>query len=257
MEPVIELEKVSAGYGDVTVLKDISVKIKPGKITVILGGSGCGKSTLLKTILRLKDASAGRITMLGKNVVELREGEYHELLKNVGVLFQNGALLNSMTLYENVIIPLEQHTGLPSEVADRMVRVQLDHLGLGMDLWKLPGELSGGMRKRAALARALILSPSILFCDEPSAGLDPVTSARIDELLLGLRDQLDMSIVVVTHELDSIRRIAGDLIFLDQGNSIFQGTLEEAMATENEVVRDFFRAGEGRSLDFCLRDGPD
>ena len=243
MDNVVLLENVTAGYSSNAVLKNISAKFCAGKITVILGGSGCGKSTLLKTILRLRPAMSGYIEVLGKNINSLNENEYEELLKDIGVLFQNGALLNSLTLYENVIMPLEQHTSLPWEVMDRMVRLQLEKVGLGKDLFKLPGELSGGMRKRAALARSIILNPEILFCDEPSAGLDPITSAQLDNLLLEMKKQFNMSIIVVTHEISSIQRIADDIVFLEDGRCVFSGPLEDALKISFSV-RDFFKAGE-------------
>ncbi len=161
-----------------------------------------------------------------------------------GVLFQNGALLNSVTVAENVAIPLEQHTKLPRKVMNRIIKVKLELVGLSHAINLLPSELSGGMKKRAALSRAIVMDPKILFCDEPSAGLDPVTSKNLDNLILKLKDQLNMTIVIVTHELASIHRIADHLIFLDQGKVLFEGDLQEAKSSDNSVVKDFFSMGE-------------
>ncbi|AFG36604.1 ABC transporter ATP-binding protein [Spirochaeta africana] len=239
----VVLQQVAAGYGETPVLQDLSLSIPAGRITVILGGSGCGKSTLLKTMLRLTPALAGRIELLGHDLLGLGENSYDMLLREIGVLFQGGALINSLSLCENVAMPLEQHTDLPDDMILQLVHRQLASVGLADDLWKLPGELSGGMRKRAALARAMILNPAVLFCDEPSAGLDPVTAAELDALLLRLRQQYSMTIVVVTHELASIHRIADELIFLHNGGCIFQGSPACAVVEGPTPVREFFAAG--------------
>jgi phospholipid/cholesterol/gamma-HCH transport system ATP-binding protein len=159
------------------------------------------------------------------------------------MLFQNGALLNSISVYENISIPLEMHTNLSTEIIDRMIRVKLALVGLSEAIYKYPAELSGGMKKRAALARALALDPHILFCDEPSAGLDPVTSAALDELILDLKKQLQMTIVIVTHELGSIHRIADRIIFLDEGKILFTGNLADAMQAGIPQIDRFFKVG--------------
>ncbi|WP_460053226.1 ABC transporter ATP-binding protein [Spirochaeta dissipatitropha] len=245
MQSSVQLTDITVGYDDTAILKDISLSIPTGKITVILGESGCGKSTLLKTMLRLIQPNNGSISVLDKDVLSLDEAGWESLLLRIGVLFQNGALLNSMTLLENVALPLEQHTQLPPDIIHDLVHHQLARVGLGGDLYKLPGELSGGMRKRAALARAMILNPSILFCDEPSAGLDPVTARSLDDLLLELKQQYDMTIVVVTHEISSIKHIADGLIYLENGGVAFHGSLSQLNSPQTpDSVRRFFSISE-------------
>jgi len=238
-EPIISVRGLEARYGEQVILRDISLDIYPNEVTVILGGSGCGKTTLLKNILRLQEPVCGEVTILG-----CTEAEYDAILKQVGMLFQNGALLNSISVFDNIAIPLEQHTKLSRDIIERIIRVKLHLVHMSHAIHLLPSELSGGMKKRAALARAMALDPVILFCDEPSAGLDPLTSAALDDLILDLKKQLNMSIVVVTHELASIHRIADRIIFLEQGNLIFQGTLSQAKQAGIPSIETFFRAGK-------------
>ncbi|MBP8705471.1 MAG: ATP-binding cassette domain-containing protein, partial [Candidatus Cloacimonas sp.] len=176
MEPVISIRNLIAKYGDLTVLDDISVDIFPGEITVILGSSGCGKTTLLKNILRLVEPVSGSVKFWGEEILDLDDVQMEKILRKLGVLFQSGALLNSISVYENISIPLELHTKLPRPLIDRIIQVKLNLVNLNEALYKYPSELSGGMKKRAALARAIALDPQILFCDEPSAGLDPLTA---------------------------------------------------------------------------------
>jgi phospholipid/cholesterol/gamma-HCH transport system ATP-binding protein len=244
VEPIIQVNDLVAKYGDRVVLDGINVDILPGEITVILGGSGCGKTTLLKNILRLHEPFAGSVKFWGKEILQMEEQEFSEVLKRIGMLFQNGALLNSISVYENVSIPLELHTKLPHYITDRIIRVKLALVGLSEAMYKYPSELSGGMKKRAALARAMALDPHILFCDEPSAGLDPLTSAALDELILELKKQLNMTIVIVTHELASIHRIADKIIFLDSGKMLFYGTLEAAKQQGIPQIDTFFKVGK-------------
>ena len=165
------------------------------------------------------------------------------ILRKIGMLFQSGALLNSISIYENISIPLELHTKLPRTLIDRIIKVKLNLVNLSEAIYKFPSELSGGMKKRAALARAIVLDPQILFCDEPSAGLDPLTAASLDELILSLKKQLKMTIVVVTHELASIHRIADKIIFLEEGKMLFNGTLEEAKKAGIPQIDTFFEVG--------------
>ena len=231
---------LTAGYGERTVLEGVSLDIHHGEILVILGGSGCGKTTLLKSFIGLLPPAQGRIELFGQEWWALDEPEREASLRRIGVLFQNGALLGSKTLATNVAVPLEMHTNLPEEVIERVVRLKLHQVGLEDAADRLPSELSGGMRKRAGLARALALDPELLFCDEPSAGLDPPTAYNLDQLLKSLRDGLGLTIVVVTHEIASIMRIADRIAFLDGGKLIFSGTVKEALDGGVEPVVKFF-----------------
>lgn len=244
IEPIIQVTGLTAKYGEKTILEDISVDFMPNCVNVILGGSGCGKTTLLRNILRLEEPFAGSVKFWGEEITGMDEPHYNELLKKTGMLFQNGAMLNSISVFENISIPLEQHTKLSPALIKRMIRSKLSLVHLDEAIYLLPSELSGGMRKRAALARAVILDPQILFCDEPSAGLDPETSANLDELILDLKNQLKMTMVIVTHELASIHRIADRIIFLEQGNLLFQGSLDEAKAAGIESIDRFFAVGK-------------
>ncbi len=243
-DAIIHIEDLSVSYGESLILSGINIDIPEDAITVILGTSGCGKTTLLKSIVGLINPEAASLRLLGREMLELDDREYKEVIKNTGVLFQNGALLNSVNIYDNVGIPLEQHTRLDRTLIRNIAASKLALVGLEHAGYKLPSELSGGMKKRAGLARALALDPKIMFCDEPSAGLDPVTSLKLDELILTLRRQLKMTFVIVTHELASIHRIADYIVFLDQGRCLFSGSRADALSSPIPELRGFFRSGE-------------
>ncbi len=242
--PIITIRGLKAQYGEKVVLQDINADIYAGQVTVILGSSGCGKTTLLKNMLRLHEPVGGSVKFWGTELLTLDEIEFNNMLKKVGMLFQNGALLNSISVMDNIAIPLEQHTKLSRRIIEKMIRVKLNLVGLSHAIHLLPSELSGGMKKRAGLARAMIMDPHILFCDEPSAGLDPLTSASLDELILDLKSQLNMTIVMVTHELASIHRVADRVLFLDKGRLLFQGTLSDARAARIPEIDTFFEVGK-------------
>lgn len=239
MENAIEVIGLQTHYGDREILKNISVSVPQGKTTVILGGSGCGKSTLLKHLIGLLKPTRGQIVIKGKDIAVMDEGELNEVRKRMGVLFQGAALLNSLTLGDNVALPMREHTRLNESTIKIMVRMKLDQVGLSGFENFYPSQLSGGMKKRAGLARALALDPELLFFDEPSAGLDPVTAAGLDELILKLRNVFKITIVVVTHEIASVFMIADYVIMLDIGEVVFSGTLDELKASDNPRVRMF------------------
>jgi phospholipid/cholesterol/gamma-HCH transport system ATP-binding protein len=240
---IIKISHLTTKFDDRLILDDVNLSIYENEIMVILGASGCGKTTLLKNIIRLYQPVSGEIEIFDQEITQLEEDEFNAILRQIGVLFQNGALLNSITIGENIAIPLEQHTDLPESIIQRVVRKKLDLVELGDAYSLFPAQLSGGMRKRASLARAIVMDPLILFGDEPSAGLDPVTSAGLDELILKLKHILKMTIVIVTHELASIHRIADRVTFLDQGKVLFTGTLQEAKKTAIPQIVDFFQKG--------------
>jgi phospholipid/cholesterol/gamma-HCH transport system ATP-binding protein len=246
---VLTVEGMVAGYGERTILDGVSLRVARGEIRVVLGGSGSGKSTLLKHCIGLLEPTQGTVHVLGQKLHDLEGAERVSLLRRIGVLFQNGALLGSITVGDNVALPLREHTDLPEAVIRELVALKLAGVELSHAVNLLPGELSGGMRKRAALARAMALDPELLFCDEPSAGLDPLTSAELDELILRTRDRFGMAIVVVTHELASIERIADRALMLSGGKALADGTLDEIKASDSAEIRAFFQriaAGEMR-----------
>ena len=239
MEKAIEVINLVTHYGDREILKNISFSIPKGLTTVVLGGSGCGKSTLLKHLIGLLRPTRGTILIHEKDITEMTDDELNVIRKKMGVLFQGAALLNSMSILDNVALPMREHTKLKESTIQIMVRMKLDLVGLsGFDSF-FPSQLSGGMKKRAGLARALALDPELLFFDEPSAGLDPVTAAGLDELILKLNKVFRMTIVVVTHELPSVFTIADYVIMLEKGEVIFSGTLAELKASDHPRIRMF------------------
>ena len=225
-EPIISVRNVVKRFDGRAVLDGINLDIMPGETMIIMGGSGSGKSTLLRTIIGSFAADEGSVMMFDKNMCTMQEAGLNEVRKRFGILFQSGALFNSMTLAENVALILQEHTDLGAEIIDIQVKIKLEMVGLLEAANRYPSEVSGGMKKRAGLARALALDPEILFYDEPSAGLDPVTSAEIDQLIINLSKQLGVTSVVVTHEMDSAFTIADRICMLDKGKMIAVETRE-------------------------------
>jgi phospholipid/cholesterol/gamma-HCH transport system ATP-binding protein len=218
--PIISCRSLVKKFDGRAVLAGINLEVMPGETMVIMGGSGSGKSTLLRCLIGTFQPDEGGLEMFGRSLMGLRERELDEVRKKFGILFQSGALFNSMTLAENVALPLQEHTDLGPEIIDIQVKIKLELVGLREHSEKYPAQISGGMKKRAGLARALALDPRILFYDEPSAGLDPVTSAEIDRLIVDLTQKLGVTSVVVTHEMDSAFTIADRMAMLDKGRML-------------------------------------
>ncbi len=236
----ITVQNVTKRFHGRTVLDQINLDVIEGETLVILGGSGSGKSTLLRMMIGNEGADGGAIIgPHGRNVCAMSTAELTEYRKSIGVLFQSGALFNSMTVAENVALPLHEHTGLADSTIDIIVKIKLELVGLREHADRLPSELSGGMKKRAGLARAVALDPKVLFYDEPSAGLDPVTSHEIDVLIRDLNRKLGVTSVVVTHEMDSAFRIADRMVLLDRGKFIVSGTPDEMERSTDPLVRQF------------------
>ena len=236
-DPIVEVADLVTHYGDRQILSGVSLEIRRGEIMVIMGGSGSGKSTLLRHMLALEHATAGSIKIFGHEITTMTELELYKLSRKMGVAFQGGALLSSMTVGENVMLPLREHTSLDPETIRIMMRLKLEVVDLAGFEDLMPAELSGGMIKRAAFARAVAMDPLLLFCDEPSAGLDPVVSRSLDDLIVRLRDALGMTIIVVTHELDSAFRIADRITVLDDGEILAIGTVEDIRNSPIERIQ--------------------
>ena len=234
---VIEVHDLVAHYGEREILHRVGFAVERGEIMVVMGGSGSGKSTLLRHLLGLERPTSGSIRLLGHEITRMSELELYELSRRIGVAFQGGALFSSMSVGENVMLPLREHTRLDRETMRIMMRLKLEVVNLAGFEDLMPSELSGGMVKRAAFARAIIMDPAILFCDEPSAGLDPVVSSALDELILRLRDALGTTIVVVTHELESAFRIADRITVLDRGEILVVGSVAQVRESPNHRIQ--------------------
>jgi phospholipid/cholesterol/gamma-HCH transport system ATP-binding protein len=237
--PAISVVNLRVSYGEREVLHGISFDVRRGETLVVLGGSGSGKSTLLRTLMGLEKPTSGEVWIKGVNIATASEHEMDAIRKKMGVSFQGGALFGSMTVGENVALPLREHTHLEESTIEIMVRIKLEQVGLASFEDYMPAELSGGMKKRAAVARALAMDPDLLLFDEPSAGLDPIIAAGIDELILELKKAYSMSIVVVTHELASAFLIADRILLIDRGNILAIGSTQDIAACTNPRVRQF------------------
>jgi phospholipid/cholesterol/gamma-HCH transport system ATP-binding protein len=236
---MISLRDVRVSYGEVEILHGITFDVKRGETLVILGGSGSGKSTLLRTLVGLEKPNSGEIWIKGKNIAAIPGAEMDEIRKKIGMSFQGGALFGSMTVGENVALPLREHTKLEEPTIEIMLRLKLEQVGLAGFEYYMPSQLSGGMKKRAAVARALAMDPEILFFDEPSAGLDPIIAAGIDQLILELKQAFRMTIIVVTHELASAYLIADRMVLIDKGHLVAIGTTAEMRASTQPRLRQF------------------
>jgi phospholipid/cholesterol/gamma-HCH transport system ATP-binding protein len=244
--PHITVENLTMAYGSFVLMKNMNFTVNRGDVFVIMGGSGCGKSTLMKILVGLKSPARGRVYYGDTSFWEIDSNHRENLMRRFGILYQNGALWSSMTLAQNVSLPLELHTDLTPERIRDVVSLKLALMGLAGFEEFFPSEISGGMRKRAGLARAMALDPEILFFDEPSAGLDPISARRLDDLILELRGTLGATIIVVTHELQSIFAIADDAIFLDpESRTIIAHGNPKALLKESKdpLVRSFLTRG--------------
>jgi phospholipid/cholesterol/gamma-HCH transport system ATP-binding protein len=248
--PMIEVHDLVTHYGTRKILHGINLEVREGEVMVIMGGSGSGKSTLLNALLGLLRPTAGEIKLLGQHLWEISDVERTALRQKMGVAFQGGALFSSLNVLENIILPLREHTKLDLNTMLIMARLKMQVVNLAGFERLMPAELSGGMIKRAAFARAIVMDPKVLFCDEPSAGLDPIVASAIDDLILSLRDAMGMSIVVVTHELESAFRIADRICVLDRGHILMVGTVDEVRASDNERIQNLLnRRTEEEVLD--------
>lgn len=246
--PVIEVSHVATKFGQAVVHEDISLSIHRGEIFAIAGGNGCGKTTLLREIIGLIAPSAGTIRLFGLDSRRLEAGDGHPIHRRFGVMFQQGGLFSSLTLAENVAVPLREHTTLSESLIHDIVAAKIAMVELPPEsAVKFPNELSGGMRRRAALARALVMDPELLFLDEPTAGLDPIIAAGFDELVLSLKRLLGLTVVMVTHDLDSLWQITNRVAVLGQGKVLGVGTMQELFQSDDRYIQEYFQGVRGRT----------
>lgn len=247
-EAVIEIRNLHTSYGAAVVHEDVSLAVRKGETFALVGGSGCGKSTLLRAIIMLLRPDSGSIRVFGQEVIGLNDEQALPLRRRWGVMFERGALFSALTVAENVAMVLREHTRLSPRLINEVVALKIALTGLPASAGsKYPSELSGGMRKRAALARAIALDPELLFLDEPTAGLDPFSASGIDELVQSLHQALGLTIMMVTHDLDSLWRVADRVGVLDSGRILGMGTMEELAKAEHPVIREYFYGPRGRA----------
>lgn len=240
MENIIKIQGLSAAYEKNIILDDINFEIPEGEISFIIGPSGCGKTTLLKSILMLNPPRKGKVFLFDKDFTLMEEKERQRILEKIGVQFQNSALLNSMTVFDNIAVPLRQNTDLPEKIISIIIQQKLKQLGLLAAINQFPSELSGGMKTRVAFARAIALDPKIVFFDEPTAGLDPISSRNIDNLILNLKKDFNITPIIISHDKNSIQDLAERIIFLNKGKLVFNGSAQKAYSTQIKDLQDFF-----------------
>jgi phospholipid/cholesterol/gamma-HCH transport system ATP-binding protein len=246
--PAIEVECLSTRYGDSRVHEEVSLTVHQGEIFALAGGNGCGKSTLLREIVMLQKPASGAVRLFGTDTASIGDEGREALLRRCGVMFQYGALFSSLTVAENIAVPLREHTRLGKGLVREIAEIKIALVDLPAESAdKYPNELSGGMRKRAAMARAIALDPEILFLDEPSSGLDPVSAEGIDELILHLKKLLGLTVFMVTHDLDSLWRVTDRVAVLGDGRILGVGTMEELSRLENPLIRPYFHGPRGRA----------
>jgi phospholipid/cholesterol/gamma-HCH transport system ATP-binding protein len=240
-ETIVEVDSIVTRFGEQTVHDGVSFKLQRGTLTALIGGSGTGKSVLLREIIGLQRPSGGRIRLLGTDVWRDSEEKLNAMRRRFGMMFQDGALFSSMTVAQNVAVPLVEHARVPPALLDPLIKLRLAQAGLGADAAeKMPSELSGGMRKRAAIARALALEPEVLFLDEPTSGLDPTTARTFDKLVRSLVDDLDITVFLATHDLDTLLTVVDRIIVLGAGKVLADGSIDEILSVDNEWIQSYF-----------------
>jgi len=254
-EPVVEIKDLVKHFGDRRVLNGVNLTVYRGETFVLMGGSGCGKSTLLRHMIGSHKPDSGKVFLLGKDISELEEDGMDVVRKRIGMLFQSAALFDSMTVGENVSLPLKEHTKLDEDVIKIVVKMKLELVGLRGFEHLMPSQLSGGMKKRVGLARAIAMDPEIVFYDEPTAGLDPIVAGVIDKLIMDLTKKLSITSIVVTHDMASVFRIADRIAMLHQGRIVTQGTKEEIDRSDNELVKQFVKGDSDGPVKFFKESG--
>jgi phospholipid/cholesterol/gamma-HCH transport system ATP-binding protein len=240
-ETIVEVDSIVTRFGEQTVHDGVSFKLQRGTLTALIGGSGTGKSVLLREIIGLQRPTDGRIRLLGTDVWQDSEEKLNAMRRRFGMMFQDGALFSSMTVAQNVAVPLVEHARVPPALLDPLIKLRLAQAGLGADAAeKMPSELSGGMRKRAAIARALALEPEVLFLDEPTSGLDPTTARTFDKLVRSLVDDLDITVFLATHDLDTLLTVVDRIIVLGAGKLLADGSIDQILSIDNEWIQSYF-----------------